>query len=50
MSIADLPRPPGQGVLEHKPPKVDGGIPVPTLVKRPPPPPKPSGGGNAGSR
>ena len=32
-----------QGGLEHKPTKIDGGIPVPTLIKVPPPPPKPSG-------
>ena len=34
-------------MLEHKPTKVDGGLPVPSLVTRPPPPPpKQSGGGN----
>ena len=33
-------------MLEHKPTKVDGGLPVPSLVTRPPPPPpKQSGGG-----
>jgi hypothetical protein len=36
--------PPRQGGLEHKPTKVDGGLPVPTLIKVPPPPPKSSGG------
>jgi len=35
--------PPTRGVVEHKPTKVEGGIPVPTLIKTPPPPPpKPS--------
>lgn len=33
-------------MLEHKPTKVDGGLPVPSLVTRPPPPPpKQSAGG-----
>jgi hypothetical protein len=37
--------PPQRGMLEHKPTKVDGGLPAPSLVKRPPPPPKQSDGG-----
>ena len=37
---------PQRGMLEHKPTKVDGGLPVPSLVTRPPPPPpKQSGKG-----
>lgn len=35
-----------RGMLEHRPTKVDGGLPAPTLIKTPPPPPPPrqSGG------
>lgn len=44
------PLPPEQGWLEHRPTKVDGGVPVPTLVKRPLPPPKPGGGDSGGSK
>ena len=32
------------GRLEHKPTKVEGGLPVPTMVVKPPPPPKQGGG------
>jgi hypothetical protein len=38
------PAVPQRGIVEHKPTKVDGGLPVPSLVTRPsPPPPKQSG-------
>lgn len=40
-----LPPVPQRGGLEHKPNKVDGGLPVPTLVKPPPPPPTKQGDG-----
>lgn len=46
MSKNTPPSIPQRGMLEHKPTKVDGGLPVPSLVTRPPPPPpKQSGGG-----
>ena len=46
MSKNTPPSIPQRGGLEHRPAKVDGGLPVPSLVTRPPPPPpKPSGGG-----
>jgi hypothetical protein len=45
MSKNTPPSIPQRGGLEHKPTKVDGGLPVPSLVTRPPPQPSKQNGG-----
>lgn len=44
MSKNTPPPVPQRVTLENKPTKVDGGLPVPTLVKPPPAPPKQGSG------
>ena len=45
MSKTTPPSIPQRGLLEHKPTKVGGGLPVPTLVTRPQSPPPKQGDG-----
>jgi len=46
MSKNTLPPALQPGMLEHRPTKVDGGLPAPTLIKTPPPPPPKQSGGD----